>query len=153
METKTDQYNIILKQIDALVTGESNLIANLANSCAVLKETFDFWWVGFYLVEEEELVLGPFQGPVACTRIPKGKGVCGDAFELKKSICVANVHEYPGHIACSAASNSELVIPIIKNDEVVAVLDIDSLETNGFDEIDQQACNQIAQIIAERCFE
>lgn len=153
MENKDEQYQLVLNQAKALMDGESDTIANLANVSALLKETFNFWWVGFYLRQNDELVLGPFQGPVACTRIPKGKGVCGDAFELKKSIKVDNVHEYPGHIACSSASNSELVVPLFDGDEVVGVLDIDSENYEYFDQKDQSYMEQLCSLISHKCFE
>jgi GAF domain-containing protein len=124
-------------------------VANLANISAALKETFDFFWVGFYLVAKNDtLVLGPFQGPIACTRISKGKGVCGTAWEEKKTLVVPDVEAFPGHIACSALSKSEIVVPLIKNDVVVGVLDIDSDELNTFDEIDEQALIKLCQWIS-----
>ena len=146
---KAEKYRQLLPQINALVSGEKNLIANLANVAAALKDTFDFWWVGFYLVEGNELVLGPFQGPVACTRISKGKGVCGSAFSEKKTILVPDVDQFPGHIACSSASLSEIVVPIIKDGEVTMVLDIDSDQLNDFDETDQQNLEALANMISQ----
>ena len=134
---KEEIYLQVLNQLKALVQGEEDLIANLANSCALLKEAFNWWWVGFYLVKNQELVLGPFQGPVACTRIAYGRGVCGSAWQQQKTIMVPNVHDFPGHIACSSASLSEIVVPFFgSNQEVIGVLDVDSEHLNYFDEID-----------------
>lgn len=147
--SKAEVYASLLPQIQALCTGENNLVANLANISASLKETFDFFWVGFYLVESaEELVLGPFQGPIACTRIPFGKGVCGTAWKEKKTLIVPNVEEFPGHIACSSLSKSEIVVPLIKNDQVVGVLDIDSDQLDSFNEIDEAALTKLCQWIS-----
>ena len=142
--SKETLYQTVIPQIQALVADESDLIANMANVAAVLHESFHFWWTGFYLVQGRELVLGPFQGPVACTRIPFGKGVCGSAWEQNKTLIVPNVHEFPGHIACSSASKSEIVVPIRRNNEVIAVLDIDSTEFNTFDSIDKIYLEQIS---------
>lgn len=136
--TKEEKYQQLLPIIQSLVEGESDRIANLANVTAALKQGFDFFWVGFYLVKQEELVLGPFQGPIACTRIRKGKGVCGASWERKEVILVPNVEEFPGHIACSSDSKSEIVVPLIKNGEVFAVLDVDSDLLNDFDETDEK---------------
>lgn len=134
---KEPLYREILPQIEAVVSGETDLIANMANTCAILKEAFRFWWVGFYLVKENELVLGPFQGPLACTRIRYGKGVCGNAWKEKKTLLVPDVEQFPGHIACSSLSRSEIVLPIFdKNGDVFAVLDIDSKHLAAFDETD-----------------
>jgi GAF domain-containing protein len=135
--SKQEQYEQLLPHIQALITGETDLIANLANISAALKEQFGWWWVGFYLVKETELVLGPFQGPVACTRIQKGRGVCGTSWEKKQTILVPDVHAFPGHIACSAASQSEIVVPLLREGEVWGVLDVDSEHLNHFDEIDR----------------
>jgi GAF domain-containing protein len=135
-----------------LLSGEKDLIANLSNTAALLKETFGWWWVGFYLVKKDELVLGPFQGPVACTRIGIGKGVCGTAWAQKQSIVVPDVHEFPGHIACSAASNSEIVVPIIKNNEVVGVLDADSEHLNYFNNEDKAGLEAICVLLAQNVF-
>lgn len=146
--TKEEQYNSLLPQIESLVSGEKDLIANMANIAAVLHDTFGFWWTGFYRVEGQELVLGPFQGPIACTRIPFGKGVCGAAWQQKKTIIVPDVHQFPGHIACSSASNSEIVVPVMRSNNVVAVLDIDSRDFNSFDSIDQYFLEQIAALVA-----
>lgn len=135
--TKEEQYKSLLPQIRALVGAEINLIANMANICAALREQFGFLWIGFYIVKNDELVLGPFQGPVACTRIARGKGVCGNAWAKKRTFIVPDVDAFPGHIACSSLSRSEIVIPLIYNEEVKAVLDVDSDKLNGFDETDE----------------
>jgi GAF domain-containing protein len=140
---KAQKYQEIYKQIESVTDGESDIIANMANSAALLHETFGFWWTGFYIVKENELVLGPFQGPVACTRIGFGKGVCGSAWKRRETIVVPNVHEFPGHIACSSLSQSEIVVPIFSKDEVYAVLDIDSKELSTFDETDQEWLEKI----------
>lgn len=144
---KTERYSTLLPQITALVRDETDDIANMANISACLWETFGFWWVGFYRVIGEELVLGPFQGPLACTRIKKGRGVCGTAWQEEKTIIVPNVECFPGHIACSSASRSEIVVPIIHQGEVVAVLDIDSEHYNTFDEIDKLWLEKIAALL------
>ena len=141
--TKESTYQSLIPQILSLVSGETDLIANMANIVAALHTTFHFWWTGFYLVKGDELVLGPFQGPIACTRIPFGKGVCGTAWQQNKTLIVPNVHEFPGHIACSSESKSEIVVPIRQNGEVIAVLDIDSKDYNSFDEIDKNYLEQI----------
>lgn len=135
---KEQKYKELLPQLQSLVSTETNQIANLANIAAALKQTFDFFWVGFYLVEKDELVLGPFQGPIACTRIRFGKGVCGTAWKDGKTLVVPNVDEFPGHIACNAASKSEIVVPISKDGIIIGVMDIDSDELNHFDTIDAQ---------------
>jgi L-methionine (R)-S-oxide reductase len=135
--TKQEQYATILPQIKALIEGESDLIANMANVCAALKEQFNWLWIGFYLVKNDQLVLGPFQGPIACTRINYNKGVCGTAWAMRKTILVADVDKFPGHIACSSLSKSEIVIPLIQNNKVIAVLDIDSVELDSFDLVDK----------------
>lgn len=140
---KQEIYRTLIPQIQSLVAGETDLIANMANIVAVLHETFRFWWTGFYRVEGDQLVLGPFQGPIACTRIPYGKGVCGTAWQQNRTLVVPNVHEFPGHIACSSASNSEIVVPIRRNGEVIAVLDIDSTDFNAFDSVDRTYLEQI----------
>lgn len=136
--TKEEKYVALLPQIAALLQGEPNVVANAANMVAALKEAFGFFWVGFYFVEKEELVLGPFQGPVACTRIKFGKGVCGAAWQQAKTVVVPNVDEFEGHIACSSLSKSEIVVPVMLNGAVVAVLDVDSELLNHFDETDAQ---------------
>lgn len=145
---KVQKYEQLLPQIQALIEGERNQIANLSNISAALKQTFNFWWVGFYLVEGQELVLGPFQGPIACSRIQYGKGVCGTAFAQKKTVLVPDVDHFPGHIACSADSRSEIVVPVIKNDQVLMVIDVDSSTINDFDAADQQYLEKLAEMIA-----
>jgi len=146
--TKEEKYKELLPQIKALLEDENDLIANLANVCAALKFTFDFFWVGFYVVKYEQLVLGPFQGPIACTRINKGKGVCGTAWLKAEAIIVPNVDEFPGHIACSALSKSEIVLPVFDDGKnVVALLDVDSDELNTFDSIDEKYLSQIISLI------
>ena len=134
--TKREKYEMVLPQIESVVNGESDMVANMANIAAILHETFSFWWTGFYRVDGKELVLGPFQGPVACNRIAFGRGVCGAAWERGETICVPNVHEFAGHIACSSKSKSEIVVPVWCENQVIAVLDIDSAEYGTFDEID-----------------
>ncbi|MFT3747598.1 MAG: GAF domain-containing protein [Agriterribacter sp.] len=135
--TKAEQYERLLPQIKALIEGEPDLIANLANITGALKEQFGWLWTGFYIVKQDELVLGPFQGPVACTRIRKGKGVCGSSWQNAATIIVPDVEKFPGHIACSSLSKSEIVIPVIRNNTVVAILDVDSAALNTFDRTDQ----------------
>lgn len=135
---KEEIYQALLPQVKALLSGEEDWIANMANMAAVLKEAFGFFWVGFYIVKKGELVLGPFQGPVACTRIKKGKGVCGKAWETGETQLVPDVNAFPGHIACSAASQSEIVVPVFKGKEIIAVLDIDSDQLDAFDAVDQK---------------
>ena len=147
-QDKTQKYVLVVKQAQALCAGESDLTANLANVTALLKETFAWFWIGFYVVQDSELVLGPFQGPVACTRIQKGKGVCGTAWEKKETILVRDVHQFPGHIACNAASKSEIVVPIIKDNKVLAVLDVDSDELDSFDEIDAQGLKKLSLFLS-----
>ena len=187
METKRETYEALMLQIEALVSGETDLIANMANVAAVLHEAFGFWWTGFYRVTGEglqvtgeglqvtgkglqvtgkglqvtgkglqvtgkglqELVLGPFQGPMACTRIPYGKGVCGTVWQRGETVIVPNVHAFAGHIACSSESNSEIVVPIWQDGKVIAVLDIDSKDYNTFDETDKIYLEQIAKIISK----
>ncbi|MEY3539812.1 MAG: hypothetical protein RL188_1229 [Bacteroidota bacterium] len=141
--TKKEQYESLIPQIKGLMTGEPNLIANLGNIAAALKEQFNWLWVGFYWVEGEELVLAPFQGPVACTRIKKGRGVCGTTWEKGMTLIVDDVEKFPGHIACSSASRSEIVIPVFQNGQIVGVLDVDSTELAHFDTIDQQYLEEI----------
>ena len=145
--TKEEQYQSLIQQIQGLLAGEDDLVANLANVSAALKEQFGWLWVGFYLVKKYELILGPFQGPVACTRISKGRGVCGSSWAKAQTLIVADVEKFPGHIACSSASRSEIVIPIMQDGEVVGVLDVDSTELNYFDETDAQYLEQIVQLI------
>lgn len=144
---KVEQYQNILPQIQAIVEDESDVIANLANICAALKQQFGWFWIGFYLVKGNELVLGPFQGPIACTRIAKGRGVCGSAWQQQQVIVVPDVDQFPGHIACSSASKSEIVLPMMKNGECVGVLDIDSDELNQFDEVDAEYLKQLMTVI------
>lgn len=144
---KAEQYQSLIPQIEALLYGEPDLVANLANVTAALKEQFNWFWVGFYLVKNGELVLGPFQGPVACTRIALGKGVCGAAWEQAKTLIVPDVEAFPGHIACSSLSKSEIVVPVFDNSEVVAVLDVDSEELDQFDETDAQYLEQIVKLV------
>ena len=134
---KEEMYRSVVPQILAITEGETDLVSNLANVSAALREQFGWWWVGFYLVKGEELVLGPFQGPVACTRIRKGRGVCGTAWEQARTLIVPDVEKFPGHIACSSASRSEIVVPVIRDGEVVAVLDVDSEHPDHFDETDR----------------
>jgi L-methionine (R)-S-oxide reductase len=134
---RDEVYASLIPQIHALIGGETDVIANLANTAAALKEAFGFFWVGFYMVKEDELVLGPFQGPIACTRIRMGKGVCGTVWKTGESLIVPNVDEFPGHIACSSASKSEIVIPIKKNGVIIGVLDVDSDELDDFSEVDR----------------
>ncbi|MDO4950034.1 MAG: GAF domain-containing protein [Bacteroidales bacterium] len=145
-QSKQGRYEELLPQLKAVVEGESDVVANMANIAACLMETFHFWWVGFYRVVGEELVLGPFQGPLACTRIPKGRGVCGKAWEMRRTIVVPDVDKFPGHIACSSESRSEIVIPIMVGDKPTAVLDIDSSELNAFDETDRKWLEDIAAL-------
>jgi GAF domain-containing protein len=142
-QTKKEKYDDLLPQIYALTKSESSWIANLANTTAALKETFGLFWVGFYLVSENQLVLGPFQGPIACTRISLGKGVCGTSWEQKSAILVADVEQFPGHIACSSLSKSEVVIPLMKENEVIGVLDVDSDQLNDFDEVDVKYLSEL----------
>ena len=146
-ETKQERYEALLPQIRAVVDGEPDLIANMANVAAMLHETFGFWWTGFYRVIGEELVLGPFQGPMACTRIKKGRGVCGTAWLKAKTQVVPDVDKFPGHIACSSASRSEIVVPVFQDGNVVAVLDIDSAQLATFDETDRQYLERIVKIL------
>ena len=145
--TKEEQYASLLPQIKALLEGEPDLIANLANITGALKEQFNWLWVGFYLVKNDELVLGPFQGPVACTRIKKGRGVCGTSWAKAQTLIVPDVEKFPGHIACSSLSRSEMVVPIIRNNKVIGVLDADSIEPDQYDNIDQNYLEQITELI------
>ncbi len=144
---KAEQYQSLIPQIKGLLEGETDLVANMANVVAALKEQFGWLWVGFYVVKEGELVLAPFQGPVACTRIKKGRGVCGSSWTQAKTLIVPDVEKFPGHIACSSLSRSEIVVPVIRNDEVVAVLDVDSNEYDQFDTIDQQYLEEIVGLV------
>lgn len=149
---KAERYRIFLEQFVPLIEGESHVISVLANTCAALKEAFDFFWVGFYLVENSALILGPFQGSVACYSIRKGRGVCGTAWAEKRTIVVPDVDQFPGHIACSSLSRSEIVIPIIVEDEVKGVLDIDSDHLNEFDETDRESLEKIVTILTETLY-
>lgn len=146
-QSKEAVYQELLPQLKALVNGEPDLIANMANITAALKEVFGWWWVGFYLVKENELVLGPFQGPIACTRIAYGKGVCGTCWKERRSILVPDVNDFPGHIACSSTSVSEIVIPVFdKNNDVFAVLDVDSERYDVLDETDVKGLEEIVKL-------
>lgn len=145
--TKEEQYKALYPQVKGLLEGETDLIANLANVAAALKEQFGWLWVGFYLVKGEELVLGPFQGPVACTRIRKGRGVCGSCWAKGETLIVPDVEKFPGHIACSSLSRSEIVLPLFQQNEIVGVLDIDSVELSTFDEVDQQNLEAILRLL------
>ena len=146
-ETKQERYEALLPQIEAVVEGEPDLIANMANVAAMLHETFGFWWTGFYRVEGQELVLGPFQGPMACTRIKKGRGVCGTAWAEAQTQVVPDVDQFPGHIACSSASKSEIVVPVTMEGEIIGVLDIDSAELDTFDETDRRYLEYIVTLL------
>lgn len=148
--TKSERYETIIPQIEALITGEPDLYANLANISAALKEAFGFFWVGFYLVKDEQLVLGPFQGPIACTRINPGKGVCGTAWVEKKTLLVPDVEAFPGHIACSAATKSEIVVPVFKGGEVTMVLDVDSDQSDDFDAVDQEYLEKLMVLLGKQ---
>ncbi|HEY4289800.1 MAG TPA: GAF domain-containing protein [Puia sp.] len=145
--SKTERYTALLPQIKALMEGETDLVANLANVVAALKEQFGWLWVGFYLVKKDALVVGPFQGPVACTRIRKGRGVCGASWEQAKTLIVPDVEAFPGHIACSSLSKSEIVVPIIRNGEVLGVLDADSVDPDAFDQEDQRWLEEMIEAI------
>jgi len=145
--TKADQYRSLLPQIKGLLDGEPDLIANLANVVAALKEQFGWLWVGFYLVKNDDLVLAPFQGPIACTRIKKGRGVCGTSWAKAETLIVPDVEKFPGHIACSSLSKSEIVVPIIRNNEIEGVLDVDSNEYDSFDNTDKEWLEKIIELI------
>ena len=145
--SKEEQYQSLIPQIQSLIDGEPDVIANMGNICAALKEQFNFLWVGFYIVKNGVLVLGPFQGPVACTRISYGKGVCGSSWKEKKVLIVPDVDAFPGHIACSSVSKSEIVIPVMRNNLVVAILDVDSSELNNFNHNDEQYLSQILELL------
>ncbi len=147
--SKEEKYLSIIPQIKGLLKGESDIIANLANISAALKEQFGWLWVGFYLLKNDELVLGPFQGPVACTRIRKGRGVCGTSWEQLKTMIVPDVEKFPGHIACSSLSKSEIVIPILSDEIFLGVLDVDSELLNDFDEVDERFLKEILEIVEE----
>jgi GAF domain-containing protein len=145
--SKEEIYQSLIPQIRALLEGEPDRVANMANACAALKEQFGWLWVGFYLVNNDELVLGPFQGPIACTRIRKGRGVCGTAWQETRTIIVDDVEKFPGHIACSSSSRSEIVVPMLLNHEVVAVLDVDSAELSQFDETDGKYLEDVVKLL------
>lgn len=144
---KEQQYRTLFPQIEALLAGETDMTANMANVAAALKQTFDFFWVGFYVVKKDMLVLAPFQGPIACTRIRHGKGVCGTAWKEAKTLIVPDVELFPGHIACNAASRSEIVVPVIRERKVIAVLDIDSDKLDSFDEVDANYLERICGLL------
>ncbi|HLF45113.1 MAG TPA: GAF domain-containing protein [Chitinophagaceae bacterium] len=146
--TKEEQYESLLPQIKGLLEGETDTIANMANMAAALKEQFNWLWVGFYLVKNDELVLGPFQGPVACTRIKKGRGVCGSCWEKAVTLIIPDVEKFPGHIACSSLSRSEIVVPVFKNKDVVAVLDVDSSQPDQYDSTDQFYLEKIISMLS-----
>ena len=143
---KSEKYQEVYKQILSVVSGETDQIANMANTAALLHEAFGFWWTGFYIIRDNQLVLGPFQGPVACTRIEFGKGVCGTSWERRETVIIPDVHLFPGHIACSSQSQSEIVVPMFHNDEIYAVLDIDSKELATFDEVDKEWLEKIVAL-------
>ena len=145
--SKEEQYKMLFPQMQSLIGNETDMIANMANMAAALKQTFDFYWFGFYVVRDNQLVLGPFQGPIACTRIKPGRGVCGTAWSEARTLIVPDVDKFPGHIACNSASRSEIVVPLKKNDSVYAVLDIDSDTLNSFDETDKQWLEKIVGIL------
>ena len=147
---KKKYYKLLLSQVKAMVKDETDPVANMANVAALIQEAFLFWWTGFYRVIGEQLVLGPFQGPVACTRIGFGKGVCGTSWKEHKTIVVEDVEQFPGHIACSSESKSEIVVPLFKGEEVISVLDIDSERLATFDDTDQLWLEQIAEVVADR---
>ena len=149
MSTKSERYALLRKQVESLTEGESDLTANLANVAAAIQQSFQFWWTGFYLVRGEQLVLGPFQGPVACTRIPFGRGVCGTAWQRRETVVVPDVEAFPGHIACSTASRSEIVVPILRNGEVLGVLDIDSRELATFDDEDAAGLEAVCATLSK----
>jgi len=144
---KEQQYQTLFPQIETLLAGETDMTANMANVAAALKQTFDFFWVGFYVVKKDMLVLAPFQGPIACTRIRHGKGVCGTAWKEAKTLIVPDVELFPGHIACNAASRSEIVVPVIREGKVIAVLDIDSDKLDSFDEVDANYLERICGLL------
>ena len=146
---KSEQYRTLMPQIKALMNGESDAVANMANCCAALHETFAWLWVGFYIVKGDELVLGPFQGPVACTRIPLGKGVCGTSWKEARAVLVPNVEEFPGHIACSSRSKSEVVVPVLKDGVVIAILDVDSETVGAFDDTDVTFLTELCTWISD----
>ena len=146
--SKQEDYKLLLSQVKAMVKDESDAVANMANVAALIQEAFHFWWTGFYRVIGEQLVLGPFQGPVACTRIGFGKGVCGTSWKEKKTIVVEDVEQFPSHIACSSESKSEIVVPLFKGEDVIGVLDIDSEKLATFDAVDKEWLEQIAEVVS-----
>ena len=148
MNEKEQKYDLLIRQIQSLAEGETDDIALMANMAAAIHDTFHFWWTGFYRVMGNELVLGPFQGPLACTRIAYGRGVCGTAWQEQRTLVVPDVHQFKGHIACSSASNSEIVVPVFRNGKIIAVLDIDSEQYNTFDETDQIWLERIVTILS-----
>lgn len=147
--SREERYATLLPQIEALTAGETNLVANLANTAAAIHQTFGFWWVGFYLVEGNELVLGPFQGPIACSRIGYGRGVCGTAWQREQTVVVEDVEQFPGHIACSSASRSEIVVPLWCEGKVVGVLDIDSTSVGDFGPTDQEWLERVCKLLTK----
>lgn len=144
---KCNKYSVLYEQIKSLTDGEDDLIANMANISSMIHQTFGFWWTGFYRVSGAELVLGPFQGPLACSRIPFGRGVCGTAWKEAATVIVPDVDAFPGHIACSSASQSEIVVPVFYDEKVIAVLDIDSAELNTFDSVDKEWLEKICSLL------
>ncbi|MBO7490863.1 MAG: GAF domain-containing protein [Bacteroidales bacterium] len=149
-QTKQEKYETLLPQIASVIEDEQDMIANMANVAAMLHETFRFWWTGFYRVQGDQLVLGPFQGPLACTRIAKGRGVCGTAWQKAETVVVEDVLQFPGHIACSSASRSEIVVPMIYNGEVFGVLDIDSEKISTFDDVDVLYLKKVVEILSKK---
>ena len=147
MASKEDIYSILYSKLEAVLSDEHDIIANMANMSAMIHQAFGFWWTGFYRVADEALILGPFQGPIACTRIPYGKGVCGSSWKRRETIVVPDVEAFPGHIACSSASRSEIVVPIFKDSEIIGVLDIDSTDLNCFDETDKVWLEKIVRLL------
>lgn len=147
---KSERYQDLYAKVEAMVDGETDLVANMANIAAMVHETFGFWWTGFYIVKDSCLVLGPFQGPVACTRIPFGKGVCGAAWMRRETVIVPDIELFPGHIACSSLSRSEIVVPVLRDSEVMAVLDIDSKELSSFDDTDRLWLERITQLLSDK---
>ncbi|MCR4825881.1 MAG: GAF domain-containing protein [Bacteroidales bacterium] len=146
--SKQEKYASLLPQVEAVMDSSVDIIANMANMAAMLHETFGFWWTGFYRVIGNELILGPFQGPLACTRIAYGRGVCGTAWKERRTIVVPDVEQFPGHIACSSASRSEIVVPVFQNGEIIAVLDIDSAELNTFDQTDAKYLERMVMLLS-----
>ena len=144
---KQQQYENLLQQVQSVMDSNADIIANMANMAAMLHETFGFWWTGFYRVIGNELVLGPFQGPLACTRIAYGRGVCGTAWKERRTVVVPDVEQFPGHIACSAASRSEIVVPVVRDGEITAVLDIDSVRLDTFDQTDAEFLNRMVEML------